>query len=87
MIGAHHPEVHDGVAQLGVDHGPQAVTHLVLAARPRGTSAAGGVGVSESWGMKRDSTCVATISGPMARGCRRADGAGNMGTSTAQGAP
>jgi len=35
---ADHAEVHDGVAQLGVDHGPQAVAHLGLLAsvRPRG---------------------------------------------------
>ena len=38
------------------------------APRPRarpGAPAAGGVGASESGGMERDSTCVATISGPI----------------------
>ena len=55
--------------------------------RLRGASAAGGVVASDPGGMKGDSTCVAPISGPPARGYRARDGAGNMGTSTAQGAP
>ena len=54
---AHHPEVDDGVAQLGVDHGPQALADFLGAGVVRGGEVVG------SEVMAFDSTCVAPISG------------------------
>ena len=64
---AHHAEVHDGVAELGVDHRPQAVADLLgaVAGRRAGHRRGRSVGFG---GHERDSTCVAANSGPTARG-------------------
>ena len=81
-----HAEVDDGVAQLGVDHRPQAVADLA----PRGPPARlarPAASVRRDGVMRGNSTCVAGNSGPCPLGCRAAAGAGNMGTSVAHRAP
>ena len=64
---ADHPEVHDGVAELGVDDRPEAVADLVgaIAGRRAGPPAGS---KRRMRGPQWDSTCVVAISGPVARG-------------------
>ena len=57
---ADHAQVDDGVAQLGVDHGAQAVAHFVLALGSGRVAPERRVGVgSGPGGHVDDSTCVA----------------------------
>ena len=77
--GPDHAEVDDGVAQLGVDHRPQAVADLLLAGVAGAAVRAGGRrSGAVGRGHGGNCTCVAANSGPGPAGVPAPPGAGNM---------